>query len=280
MSLRFALSTRPFRHLGLDARHLTAIAAAGFDAVSLVAARSHVDYADPQAAARLSQWLLDAGLRLDAVHAPRGTAVRTDRWVEPFSLASTDEDTRTLAVDEVRLAIRLAATCQCPSVIVSLEQPGAPDSARPDSATAARHSLTELARDAETAGVTLALRSGRSPLSTPEALARLIEHDLEGTSTGIAVDYGHAHLAGDVLDAVETAGEFMVAALLCDNHGRKDERLVPGAGTINWDAAMMATQKVGFSGPAPIDVDGPDIETLLPKAAKARERLRERLIAF
>ena len=101
-----------------------------------------------------------------------------------------------------------------------------------------------------------------------------------GGPIGIALDYGRAHLEGDVADAIETVAEFMTVALLNDNRGRRDERLVPGAGTINWDAAMMTTQKVGFSGPAIFDIDGADVEATLRQAAKARERLTSLLSVF
>lgn len=280
MSLHLALSTRPYQHLGLDARHLTAIGGAGFTAVSLVAARTHLDYATPQAVTDLRRWLADAGLTLTAVQAPRGTAVRADRWVEPFSLASTVDALRTQAVTETRLAMKLAAACGCRCVILSVDRPGAPDPAAPDASGALVQSLVALLADAEADGVTLALRSGQNALTSPAALVRLIEQEFEEAGVGIAVDYGHAHLDHDVADAVETAAEFMTAALLSDNHGRRDQRLVPFSGGVNWDAAMMTTQKVGFSGPAIVDADGPDTEAVLRQAAKARERLTALLTIF
>ena len=33
-----------------------------------------------------------------------------------------------------------------------------------------------------------------------------------------------------------------------DNDGRHDDHLIPYAGTIDWDAAMMETQKIGYDG--------------------------------
>ena len=55
---------------------------------------------------------------------------------------------------------------------------------------------------------------------------------------------------------------------------------MPFSGGLNWDAAMMTTQKVGFSGPAIIDADGPDAEAVLRQAARARERLTALLTIF
>ncbi|MBM4197944.1 MAG: TIM barrel protein, partial [Gammaproteobacteria bacterium] len=210
---------------------------------------------------------------------PRAEGVRGQVWVAPFSLASDDDAEREHALGETRLALAMAATLACPVLIVHLERPGGGDGA-PESLASVRRSLDALIREAEAARVALALRSGRSPQARPEALVRRIERDLDGSPIGIALDYGQAHLAGDVADAIETAGEFMTVALLSDNRGRKDERLVPGAGSINWDAAVMTTQKVGFSGPALFDVDALDLDAALRQAAQARERLASLLIAF
>ncbi len=33
-----------------------------------------------------------------------------------------------------------------------------------------------------------------------------------------------------------------------DNGGKRDDHLVPYAGSINWDLAMMETQKIGYDG--------------------------------
>ena len=53
---------------------------------------------------------------------------------------------------------------------------------------------------------------------------------------------------GDVADAIETAAEHIIATHVHDNRGRDDEHLVPGQGTIDWDAALMTMQKIGYAG--------------------------------
>lgn len=277
---QLGLSTRLLRDVLLDAPHLTRIARHGFTSVALEAVRTHLDYSDPAVARTLASSLASAGLTLQAISAPRAEGVRGQAWVAPFSLASDDAAERDHALGEIRLALAMAATLTCPALIVHLERPGGGGDGAPESLASVRRSLDALMREAEEARVALALRSGRAPQARPEALARLIERDLDGSPIGIALDYAQAHLAGDVADAIETAGEFMTVALLSDNRGRKDERLVPGAGSINWDAAMMTTQKVGFSGPALIDVDAVDVDAALRQAAQARERLASLLISF
>ena len=68
---------------------------------------------------------------------------------------------------------------------------------------------------------------------------------------GICLDFGHAHLMGDVADAVEIAAEHVIATHVHDNRGREDDHLVPYLGTINWDVALMTMQKIGYEGDLP-----------------------------
>ena len=67
---RFGVSTRLYQRQRLGRDHLLEIAAHGFGAVELIAARSHVDYQNPAAIADLQQWLGEAGLELASVHVP------------------------------------------------------------------------------------------------------------------------------------------------------------------------------------------------------------------
>ena len=65
---------------------------------------------------------------------------------------------------------------------------------------------------------------------------------------GICMDVGHARLMGDVVDAIETCSGHLITTHLHDNRGRNDDHLVPGKGVIDWDATLLAFQKVGYDG--------------------------------
>ena len=67
---RFGVSTRLYQRHRLGRDHLLEIAAHGFEAVELIAARAHLDYQNPAAVADLQQWLGEAGLELSSVHVP------------------------------------------------------------------------------------------------------------------------------------------------------------------------------------------------------------------
>ena len=53
---------------------------------------------------------------------------------------------------------------------------------------------------------------------------------------------------GDLGDAIETVSGHLWTTHVHDNDGRKDDHRVPFAGRIDWDAAIMETQKIGYDG--------------------------------
>jgi sugar phosphate isomerase/epimerase len=154
--------------------------------------------------------------------------------------------------------------------------PTAPDDNKPD---AALRTIQEVAALASEAGVGLALEVMPNALSSADALSRLIEEELDGLDVGVCLDYGHAHIMGEVCDAVETLSGHLWTTHVHDNDGRHDDHLVPFAGTIDWDAAMMATQKIGYDGALMFEVGGSrDTDEALTRIAAARARIEASLI--
>src|SRR5205085_3516795 len=131
--------------------------------------------------------------------------------------------------------------------------------------------VEELLRIAEPLGVRIAVEVIPNELSRAGSIVHFVEHDLEGV--GICLDFGHAHLDGDVVDAVETVSEHVIATHLHDNRGRADDHLMPLDGTIDWASALTAVQKIGYEGPMMFEVGahGPAKDSLA-RLKKAREK--------
>ena len=131
------------------------------------------------------------------------------------------------------------------------------------------------------AGVRPALEVIPNDLSAAGTLVRLIEEDLEGIDVGICLDYGHAHLMGDLGDAIETISGHLWTTHVHDNGGRRDDHLVPFAGSIDWDVAMMETQKIGYDGVLMLEVaDTGNPLDVLKRSVAARERLEKTFVTF
>ena len=69
-------------------------------------------------------------------------------------------------------------------------------------------------------GVRVAVEVIPNELSRAGSLVHFVEHDLETTDTGICLDFGHAHMYGDLVDAIETVSGHLVTTHLHDNRGR------------------------------------------------------------
>ena len=279
---RFGISTHLFHEQRLNRDHLVHIAAHGYEAIELFATRTHFDYHDAQAATQLAEWLADTQLELHSVHAPIVESLKEGRWVGSFSNASGEETRRKAALAETEAALAIARQIPYRYLVVHLGMPTVEKVPPGDNQRdAARRSLEHIVESASHVGVRVAVEVIPNPLSSAEVLAHLLEEELEGVDIGVCFDYGHAHLMGDLGDAVETLAGHLWTTHVHDNNGRRDEHLLPFAGTIDWDAAMMETQKVGYDGALMFEVaDGGDPLGVLKRSVKARERLEKAFVTF
>jgi sugar phosphate isomerase/epimerase len=279
---RFGISTHLYHGQRLSRDHLLEIAAHGFETVEVFATRSHFDYDNPAAVADLQQWLAGAGLTLHGIHAPVMTAYQGGRWLGPLSLASTDAGARAHAVEEAGRAVHIARRIPVPVVVVHVGLPRTETATAADGRAAGRKSIEELHDIAEPLGVQIAVEVIPNELSRAGSLVHFVEEELDGLDgrpIGVCLDFGHAHIDGDLIDAIETVSEHFVTAHVHDNRGRNDDHLMPFEGTIDWPSALTAVQKVGYEGPLIFEVGahGSTKETLV-RAQKARQRM-ERLLA-
>jgi sugar phosphate isomerase/epimerase len=277
---QFGVSTHLYHNVRLSRDHLVEIGAHGFERVELFATRSHFDYHNPAVIADLQQWLAEAGVELHGVHAPVGETFSGGRWGPLFSLASPDAAARAKAMEETERALQIARRIPFGVFVTHLGVPRShPSAATDNSRDAARRSVDELRRLADPLGVRVALEVIPNELSRPGPLVHFIEAALESRDVGICLDFGHAHMEGDLVDAVETVSEHLVTTHVHDNRGRTDDHLLPFEGTVDWPAVLTAVQKVGYEGPLLLEIaaHGSPRETL-QRARTARSRM-EKLLA-
>jgi sugar phosphate isomerase/epimerase len=280
----FGVSTHLYHSQRLSRAHLLEIAAHGFELVEVFATRTHFDYHNPSAVAELQQWLAEAGLELRSIHAPVAGSFTNGRWGGAMSIASADGDARAHAVSEAERALHIARRIPAAVMVVHLglprSQPRDEQTGPADTRAAARRSIEELHRIARPLGVRLAVEVLSNELSRAGSLVHFVEEDLprlvdlEGLEIGICLDFGHAHLDGDLVEAIETVSEHLIATHVHDNRGRTDDHLLPFDGTIEWPAALTAVQKVGFDGALMLEIKaaGSTKETLA-RARSAREKM-------
>lgn len=276
----FGVSSHLYHNYRLSREHLLEIGAHGFESVELFATETHFDFHNQAAIADLQQWLGEAGLELHGVHAPIGESFSAGRWGPMLSLATADPDARTRALAEAQAALQVARRIPFKVLIAHLGLPrNAAQGASQDTRDGARRSIDELRRLAEPLGVRIAIEVIPNELSRAGSLVYFVEEVLEAADVGICLDFGHAHMDGDLVDAIETVSEHLITTHVHDNRGRTDDHLVPFEGTIDWPGALTAVQKVGYDGTLLLEIaaHGSPKDTL-QRARKARERM-ERLLA-
>ena len=275
--MHFGISTHLYHEQRLTRDHLAQIAGYGFEAVELFATRSHFDYHDAAAITRLAQWLKETGLSLHGIHAPI-----TDRFGDSagttFSTAASDSARRQQAVREAEAALAIAKQIPTQFLVVHLGVPGAHAASGDNSRAAASRSAEEICTLAEPLGVRVALEVIPNDLSSAQALVTMLERDFETATVGLCMDFGHAHLMGDVADAIEIAAEHLVATHVHDNRRRDDEHLVPYRGTIDWPAALVTMLKIGYDGTYLMELANTGSPAaVLEEARRARQRIERAL---
>lgn len=275
--MQFGISTHLYHDQRLTRDHLAQIAGYGFEAIELFATRSHFDYHDAAAIERLAVWLGETGLRLHSIHAPILESYGTGSGIA-FSTASSDAGRRQAAVREAEAAMTVLDRIPAGFVVVHLGTPASKAGPGDNSRAAAARSLEEIDRAAGRRHARVAVEVIPNELSSADALVALIERDFEGSSVGLCMDFGHAHLLGGVADAIEVAAEHLITTHVHDNRGRSDDHLVPYQGTIDWPSALVTMQKIGYDGTYLLELanaGGP--AAVLEEARRARQRIERAL---
>lgn len=276
--MRFGISSHLYHDQRLSQEHLAQIGSYGFDSVELFATQSHFDYRDPAAIKALQQWLRETGLSLHGIHAPITDRVAGGTWGESYSIAAADNPKRQAAVREAEAAMLIAREIPCDFLVVHLGVPSLKAAPGDNSRAAAARSVEEIIRFADPLGIRVALEVIPNDLSSAATLVTMLERDFEGTSAGICMDFGHAHMMGDLPDAIEIAAEHLITTHVHDNRRREDDHLVPYQGGIGWATALLTMRKIGYDGTYLLELANTGSPAaVLEEARRARQKMERAL---
>ena len=230
------LSTHLYRNQALTRELLSEISGAGVSAIEIFCDSYHFRYASPQAARELASALEGAGMALHSLHAPaeRDTGSGRGSGVS-ISIADTERIRRQDAVDEMKRALEVAETT--PFRFFVLDLATGHQAADPRKLDAAFNSLEILSVFAKHRGVAIALQNTPNEIGSPASLVQFVK-DTHLNSLRFCFDAGHAHIEGGVVPGFRTMRDLVVTVHVHDNHGEKDEHLLPWEGTIDWDMSF------------------------------------------
>ena len=235
--MRYAISMCLFPDLPLGSA-LRKCGNAGFPAVELNCGDSVSGqwYVDPAAAART---LREIGISADSVHG------HSAGW----ALGAFVEADRLAALEKTAECFGPAAEVGAGVVVVHANSPTpehpATEADYGPSMDRTRESLAVLAERAKGLGLRLALenlpaRGTPRPSRNIEDVLFMI--DGMGDHVGVIIDAGHSNANGrDAAQEVRKVGDRLFATHIQDSDGLgEDQHLVPGQGTVDWDAFLDA----------------------------------------
>jgi sugar phosphate isomerase/epimerase len=229
-----SMSTHPFILDALEERHLRLIADADFRFIELWGGRPHFDFHDDAAVRRALGWLRDSGLQTATIHLPF-YSVFGQPGFRYLSLADQDDEARrTIGADYRRLA-DLCAPFGCDLLILH-PLGGKPYDGR--EIERLRRELDWFAPYCAERGVRIALENIMQRQTRTAMLAEICR--AYGPTVGICLDAGHAQVDGGLMNELADAAGHLFAVHAHDNHGQKDEHLLPGQGLIDWPAVFAA----------------------------------------
>src|SRR6202795_1021425 len=232
------LSTYLFVNKKLTSALVGEAARAGVSAIELFCSRGHFDYRSAEEAHELASWLAGNNLTLHSIHSPTTRDFHLSRESgAPLSIWDPERLRRQEAVDEIKRALDLVEHIPFRYCVQHVaRQRDIPDERKWD---ATFSSLEHLSLFARHRGVTLTLENTPGEMATPANLKNFLEQTRLPDARP-CFDTGHAHIEGGVLPALETARDLIATTHIHDNHGERDEHLLPFEGTIDWDATIAA----------------------------------------
>jgi len=235
------LSTYLFVSRKLTRELLGQIVEAGFTGVEIFCSRGHFDYTSKAEAHEIATALADLRLTLTSLHAPTSRDLSATRESgQPLSICEVERVRRIEAMDELKRAIDIAEELPFPRMIFHMG--GTRETEDPRKRDAAFSSLEHLILHAKHVGVTICVENTTSEMGDP-AYLRSFYGEPRLTGLRFNFDIEHAFLADRpeeerVEKAFAPLRELVAGAHIHDNHGEKDEHLVPYDGTIDWEKAI------------------------------------------
>jgi sugar phosphate isomerase/epimerase len=274
------LSTHLFVTERLAVEYLKLIRDGGFNSLEIFALKPHFDYQDKKQMVQLATWLTDQDGLLGSIHTPFCKDYQARVSAEWLSIANPERLRREKAVDEIRRALEFVEKVPCPLAVVHMGAPG--DHFSPRHLDAIYYSLEILEPFASARGAKIALENLRNELSPVERMCRFLD-DAGLRDVGICFDCGHSNLSAAPDSEIRDGGQRIVSTHLHDNHGVKDEHLLPFEGKTNWSRVLESLDAIGYHGRLVMELDSlpqPPAQALqlVRKAFDRLEQCREELL--
>lgn len=181
------------------------------------------------------------GLVLDNIHAP---------FWDHYLLWSESQDAMAKIRKELETTLLFCGKHHIPNMVAHL----ASGANFPPPSPSGLQLIRDLVSQAENLGVTIAVENTKRP-----AYLEYIFSNIQSPNLGFCYDSSHDFLPEQSRGLeLEKWGDLLVTTHLSDNYGVNDDHLLPGKGTIDWQAIERYFPKNSYKGVLMLEVDGPD----------------------
>ena len=218
-----------------------AIAAAGFEYISLSHDVLHSGYNFPGKIQPLRELWAELGLKLDYVHVPLAYYL---------DLTSLDSQVRRASIEINKLAIRAAGMLGGRGVAVhGMNGEIGPGETAAQRVQSGMESLRELMQYASDHGVMLGLENLPLDIDCGRVSLELLRASAGLESLGICLDSCHAWIENPhARDLVRELAPRVILTHFSDTQGASDSHLIPGEGIADFEHIATELGRSGFSG--------------------------------
>jgi sugar phosphate isomerase/epimerase len=243
--------------------------------IDLVAAMGF-DYLELAMDAPMAHHGIIAANRTAIVHALQANGLGLICHMPTFvSTADLTESIRLASVTEMRRSLEVAFDLGAAKIVLHPSMAAGLGAFVGDRIKAYAHDfLAEMVEAAQQMRLTICLEN-----MFPRYMLGVQPADLEEIFTSfpslkLTLDTGHAHIddrgEGRMLQLVEQFGSRIAHLHFSDNHGRRDEHLAVGRGTVDFTGLVRRLQAIGYDDTITLEVFEPDRQLLID----SRDRIR------
>ena len=241
--MKLGASTLMYRDRPLDRALFEEFQQTGIESLELTDYHPAFSYTDGATFAALRLAMKQLSLHLNSLH------IHLEKFDTDFDLATPDAAQRGKTLAAYRQAVDVMDTLGGGILVthhIQIPEPGMPLHA--ERQTAFLDNLGRIAEYGLPKGVSVALENTSSGYTRePRRLVELVE-DVAAANVGICIDTGHRNLIDHPAEALRIAGKHLVTLHLHDNHGERDEHLLPGLGNIDWHSVVRTLREVDYRG--------------------------------
>lgn len=182
-----------------------------------------------------------AGLTIDSLHAHFG---------DDLDPSSIDEPQRRRSVESYFAEADYCRQLGGDMMVIHPSPAHTPIGDAAKRASQLQKSIDEFAKLAEKTGVICAIENmpPYHPIGTD--IGQLVDLIVGAGSIGVGflLDFGHAHMSGDIATAIRRADKHLRFTHVHDNDGINDTHFLPYRGTLPWDKAREALHDISYDG--------------------------------